>query len=140
MENPYLKMLPKPAPEDEREAVMALRQFAEALQQYPGKDKDVEVFITTHPECGSDNPVEVKMVVNVPKTDYVNIVLVAHCKGEKGFPTEVDPYFAGGAFPNGFEPCRSRVELDAVLQRFVKSPEILSLLDYMNRHAQGIKK
>ena len=37
MPNPYIDILPKPPAEDQREAVEALRQFAEALPAVPGK-------------------------------------------------------------------------------------------------------
>jgi hypothetical protein len=136
MPNPYINMLPKPPAEDKREAVTALRQFAEALQLYPGQNKDVEVSVSVHPEGGPDNVVEVQLLVYVPKTDYVNIVLVARCRGQDGFPVTIDPYFAGRTFPNGIAPCQTRNELDDALRRFAESPEILSLLDYMKRHAQ----
>jgi hypothetical protein len=136
MTNPYVSMLPQPAAEDTREAVKALSLFAEALQQYAGQNKDVEVSISVDSEGGADNVAEVQMSVFVPKTDYVNIVLVARCQGQEGFPVTIDPYFAGTTFSNGVLSCSNRTELDAALKRFVESPEILSLLDYMKRHAQ----
>lgn len=137
MTNRYKNMLPQPPAEDTRQAVTALRDFAEALEQYAGQNKDVEVPVSVHPESGPDNVAEVQMSVYVPKTDYMNIVLIARCKGKDGFPVTIDPYFAGGSFPNGIKPCQDRSELDAALQQFVRSPEILSLLEYMKRHAQN---
>jgi hypothetical protein len=137
MANPYIKMLPQPPAEDKREAVNALREFAEALEQYAGQNKDVEVPVSVHPEGGPDKVAEVQMSVYVPKTDYANIVLIARCKGQDGYPVTIDPYFAGGSFPNGIKPCHDRPELDAALEQFVKSPEIVGLLDYMKRHAQN---
>jgi hypothetical protein len=136
MPNPYIDILPKPPAEDQREAVEALRQFAEALQQYPGKDKDVEVPVTVHPENGPEQVVRVHVSVYVPKTDYANLVLVARCRGENGFPVTIDPYFAGGTFPDGMPPCQGRQELDDALKEFAHSSEVLALLDYMLRHAQ----
>ena len=136
MPNPYTGMLPKPPKEDKREAVEALRQFAEALQQYAGQDMDVEATVTVHPEDGPDQVAKVQMSVYVPKTDYVNLLLVARCKGKDGFPVTIDPYFAGGTFPNGMPPCQDRQQLDEALQKFAQSREILSLLDYMQRHAR----
>jgi hypothetical protein len=136
MANPYAKMLPQPPAEDKREAVEALRQFAEALEQYAGQGMDVEVPVTVHPEDGPGNVAQVQMSVYVPKTDYVNLVLVARCEGQDGFPVTIDPWFAGGTFPNGIPPCQNRTELDDALQQFAQSPEILSLLDYMRRHAR----
>jgi len=135
MTNPYTKMLPPPPAEDTREAVEALRLFADAVQQYAKQDKDVEVTIGVYPEGGSDNVAEVQMSVYVPKTDYANIVLVARCKGQDGYPIKIDPYFAGSTFPNGIPACQNRMELDAALKSFVESPEILGLLDYIKRHA-----
>jgi hypothetical protein len=136
MPNPYIDMLPKPPAEDHREAVQALRQFAEALQQYTGKDTDVEVPITVHPEGGPDRVARVQISVYVPKTDYANLVLVARCRGEKGFPVAIDPYFAGDTFPQGLPQCDAREDLDDALRQFVQSPEVVSLLEYMQRHAQ----
>jgi hypothetical protein len=136
MVNPYLKMLPQPPAEDKREAIEALRQFAEALQQYAGQDTDVEVTVSVHPEVGPDQVVQVQMSVYVPKTDYVNLVLVARCKGKDGFPVALDPYFAAGTFPDGIPPCQDRPQLDDALQKFAQSREILSLLEYMQRHAR----
>lgn len=129
-------MLPQPSAQDTREAVTAFREFAEALEQYAGRNKDVEVPITVHPEDGPDQVAEVLMSVYVPKTDYANLVLVARCEGKNGFPVKIDPYFAGGTFPNGIKPCQDRNELDDALREFAKSPEILGLLDYMQRHAR----
>lgn len=136
MSNPYINMLPQASAEDTREAVEAFRQLAEALQQYPGQDKDVEVFVSVHPEGGQDNVAEVQVSVYVPKTEYVNIVLVARCKGQDGFPVSIDPYFAASSFPHGIPPCQDRKALDEAIKQFVGSPEIVSLLDYMKRHAQ----
>ena len=136
MPNPYAQMLPKPPAEDKREAVEALRQFAEALQQYAGQDMDVEVPVAVHPEGGPDQVARVQMSVYVPKTDYANLVLVARCKGKDGFPVTIDPYFAGGTFPKGMPPCQDRKQLDDALRQFVQSPEILGLLDYMQRHSR----
>lgn len=136
MPNPYTSMLPQPPAEDTRAAITALREFAEAIEQYPGTDKDVEVSVSVHPESGPpDYNAEVQMSVYVPKTDYVNIVLVANCTGSNGFPVTVDPYFASGSFA-GPITCHDRQQLDATLQQFVKSREVLSLLDYIRRHAQ----
>ena len=136
MPNPYSQMLPKPPAEDKREAVELLRQFAEALQQYAGQDTDVEVSVAVHPEDGPDQVARVQMSVYVPKTDYANLVLVARCKGKNGFPVTIDPYFAGGTFPNGIPPCQDRQQLDDALQKFAQSREILGLLEYMQRHAR----
>ena len=136
MANPYTNMLPQPPVEDTREAVKALHEFADALEQYAGQNKDVEVPVSVHPEGGPDNVVEVQMSVYVPKTDYVNLVLVARCKGQDGFPITIDPYFAGATFPKGIPPCLDRRQLDDALRQFAQSPEILSLLDYMKRHAR----
>ena len=111
MPNPYIDMLPKPPAEDQREAVQALRQFAEALKQYAGQDMDVEVPVTVHPEGGPDQVARVDISVYVPKTDYANLVLVARCRGENGFPVTIDPYFAGGTFPNGTLQCQDRGNL-----------------------------
>lgn len=135
MPNPYKKMLPQLPQEDKREAIEALRQFAEALQQYPGDNMDVEVTVNVHPEDGPDQ-VQVLMSVYVPKTDYVNLILVANCQGQDGFPVKIDPYFAGGTFPNGMPPCHNRQELDDALEKFSQSREMLSLLEYVQRHAR----
>jgi hypothetical protein len=136
MSNPYTNMLPPPPSEDTREAVKALRDFAQALEQYAGPNMDVEVPVSVHPEAGPDNVAEVQMSVYVPKTDYLNIVLIANCQGTDGFPVKIDPYFAGHSFPSGISPCQDRQGLDAALKQFVQSPEMLGLLDYMKRHAQ----
>jgi len=136
MTNRYTKMLPQPPAEDTREAVNALREFAEALQQYAGQNMDAEVSVAVQPEAGPNNIAEVQMSVYVPKTDYVNIILIARCEGADGFPVKIEPYFAGGSFPNGMPPCQDRQELDATLQQFAQSQEIRGLLDYMKRHAQ----
>jgi hypothetical protein len=135
MPNRYANMLPQTAV-DTREAVNALREFAEALEQYAGPDMDVEVPVTVHPEDGPDNVAEVQMSVYVPKTEYANIVLIARCEGPEGFPVTIDPYFAGGSLPNGIPPCDDRQQLDDALQRFAQSSEIRGLLDYMKRHAR----
>lgn len=136
MSNPYTKMLPPPPAEDKRPAIEALRQFAEALQLYVGPDMDVEVPVTVHPEDGPDQNAQIQMSVYVPKTDYVNLVLVARCRGKDGFPVTIDPYFAAGTFPNGLPPCQNRQQLDNALQQFAQSRELLSLLEYMQRHAR----
>jgi len=129
-------MLPKPPAEDKREAVEALRLFAAALQDYPGRGKDVEVDVAVYQEGATEQDSRVQITVYVPKTDYVNIVLVARCTGNDGFPVKIDPYFAGGSFPNGFPPCQDRQQLDDSLRRFAQSPEMLSLLEYMRKHAR----
>jgi hypothetical protein len=136
MPNIYAEMLPKPPAEDKREAVEAFRQFAEALQQYTGQDMDVDVPVSVHPMDGQDNAVEVQMSVYVPKTDYANLVLVARCRGQEGYPVEIDPYFAAGTFPHGMGPCKDLNELNDALRKFAQSREILGLLDYMKRHAR----
>ena len=136
MSNPYIEMLPKPPAKDEREAVQALRDFAACSEQYPGQDRDVEVPVTVHPEDGPDQVARVHVSVYVPKTDYANLVLVARCQGQSGFPVTVDPYFAGGTFPNGMPSCRDRKALDEALEKFMQSGEVLALLEYMQRHAQ----
>ena len=74
MSNRYTNMLPQTV-EDTREAVTALHEFAEALEQYAGQNMDVEVPVSGHPEGGPENVAEVQMSVYVPKTDYMNIVL-----------------------------------------------------------------
>ena len=135
MSNRYTNMLPQTV-EDTREAVTALHEFAEALEQYAGQNMDVEVPVSGHPEGGPENVAEVQMSVYVPKTDYANLVLVARCKGKNGFPVTIDPYFAGGTFPNGIPPCQDRQQLDDALQKFAQSREILGLLEYMQRHAR----
>jgi hypothetical protein len=135
MANRYTSFLPKPT-EDTREAVAALREFAEALQGYAGVNADVEVSVTVDQIGGAEKVAEVLMSVYVPKTDYANVVLSAVCQGDEGFPVKVKPYFAGGSFPNGFDPCQDRAQLDNVLEQFIQSSEIRSLLDYMKRHAQ----
>src|SRR5262245_41010512 len=136
MVNRYTSMLPQPPVEDTREAVKALREFAEALEQYAGQNMDVEVPVSVHPENGHNNVAEVQMSVYVPKTDYGNILLLAHCEGQDGFPVKIDPYFASDSFPNGIPPCQDQQELDTALKQFAQSPELLSLLDYMKRHAR----
>ncbi len=136
MTNPYTKMLLHPSVEDKRQAVEALRQFAEALQQYAGQDVDVEVPVTVHPEDGPDKVARVHLSVYIPKTDYANLILVARCRGNDGFPVTIDPYFAVGTFPNGIPPCQDRQQLDDALQEFAQSREVLGLLDYMLRHAR----
>jgi hypothetical protein len=136
MSNRYTNMLPQPPAEDTREAVNAFREFAEALEQYAGQAMDVEVPVSVHPEDGPDNVAEVQLSVYVPKTDYVNIVLIARCEGNEGFPVSINPYFAGGSFPNGIPPCQDRPQLDDALRKIAQSSEIRGLLDYMKSHAQ----
>ena len=136
MPNPYLQMLPKPPAEDRREPVELLRQFAEALQQYAGQGTDVEVYVAVHPEDSPDQIARVQLSVYVPKTDYANLVLVARCKGQNGYPVTLDPYFAGSTFPTGILPCQNRQQLDEALNKFAQSQEVLGLLEYMQRHAR----
>jgi hypothetical protein len=52
--NPYTKLLPRRPAQDNREAIEALRLFAEALQGYAGQEVDVEVPVTVHPEDGAN--------------------------------------------------------------------------------------
>jgi hypothetical protein len=138
MSNPFVQKLPKPPVEDPRPAIELFRQFAEALQQYPGRDTDVEVSVSVHPEGGIDKVAEVRMSVYVPKTDYVNLILFSRCQGPDGFPCTIDPYFASSSFPNRIL-CRDKAELQGHLEQLLQSPEILNLLEYMQRHARKIK-
>lgn len=132
-ENRYLKMLPGPNEVDNREAVVAFRELAEAIQDYCGGD--VEVNVSVHK--WHDENTSVRVGVYVPKTDYNETVLSATCDGTDGFPTTLDFFFLG---EREKMLCRTREELDAGFGDFLKSKQILGILEYMRSHARPKKE
>ena len=87
----------------------------------------MEVRVTVHPENGPGQVVRVHISVYVPKTDYGNLVLVARCRGQNGFPVTIDPYFAGGHLLPRTVCCRARTGINSMPHcKISQSREVLS--------------
>lgn len=131
--NRYLEMMPKPI-EYKQTTVQAFRELAEAIKEYVGENSDVEVYVYSYKE---DQSIKVKMSIFVPKTDYSDIILVANCYGEDGFPVSIDPYFSKKSFPNQIFTSQDLAQMDSVLEKILNSDEIVDLLAYAKKNARS---